>query len=68
MIKISQCVKCQKQIHGDDLYEVKGKVFCEDCATKLTQDSPTASPTGIGCIGSYAAMERQIFIKAHQQK
>ncbi len=57
---MSHCTRCDKQIFGDDLYELKGKVYCEVCASELSRESMSASPTGFGCIGSYIARKEYL--------
>ncbi len=36
---MANCEKCGIEIPSDEIYNVKGKTLCEDCATKA-QDNP----------------------------
>ena len=55
---MSECRKCQKLIFGDELYEVEGKVYCVECAQRLSRQSSSVSPTGFGCKGAYLTREK----------
>lgn len=52
---MSTCFKCGINLEADDVYEVKGKTFCDDCAIGQHKVTQTCDP---GAVHS-AKLDRQ---------